>query len=58
VEANLELGLPIDSRRYDGGAQILTSLGVTTVRLMGLALGAAGEAAEQQNLRVRAQGLA
>jgi 3,4-dihydroxy 2-butanone 4-phosphate synthase/GTP cyclohydrolase II len=34
VEANLELGLPVDSRRYDVGAQILTLLGVTTVRLM------------------------
>ncbi|HEY3594070.1 MAG TPA: bifunctional 3,4-dihydroxy-2-butanone-4-phosphate synthase/GTP cyclohydrolase II [Polyangiaceae bacterium] len=34
VQANLDLGLPIDSRRYDVGAQILTSLGVTTIRLM------------------------
>ncbi len=34
VEANLELGLPIDSRRYDVGAQILTSLGLTTIKLM------------------------
>jgi 3,4-dihydroxy 2-butanone 4-phosphate synthase/GTP cyclohydrolase II len=34
VDANLELGLPVDSRRYDVGAQILTMLGVTTIRLM------------------------
>jgi 3,4-dihydroxy 2-butanone 4-phosphate synthase/GTP cyclohydrolase II len=34
VEANLDLGLPVDSRSYDVGAQILTDLGVTTLRLM------------------------
>jgi len=34
VQANLELGLPVDSRSYDVGAQILTDLGVTTMRLM------------------------
>ena len=34
VEANQELGLPVDSRRYDIGAQILADLGVTTIRLM------------------------
>lgn len=34
VEANLELGLPVDSRSYDVGAQILMDLGVTTMRLM------------------------
>jgi len=34
VEANLDLGLPIDSRNYDVGAQILGDLGVTTLRLM------------------------
>jgi len=34
VEANLELGLPVDSRSYDVGAQILVDLGLTSVRLM------------------------
>jgi 3,4-dihydroxy 2-butanone 4-phosphate synthase/GTP cyclohydrolase II len=34
VEANLDLGLPVDSRRYDVGAQILTRLGLSTIRLM------------------------
>ncbi|OQX66456.1 MAG: GTP cyclohydrolase II [Sorangiineae bacterium NIC37A_2] len=34
VEANLDLGLPVDARSYDVGAQILADLGVTTVRLM------------------------
>jgi 3,4-dihydroxy 2-butanone 4-phosphate synthase/GTP cyclohydrolase II len=34
VEANLDLGLPVDARSYDVGAQMLTHLGVTTVRLM------------------------
>jgi 3,4-dihydroxy 2-butanone 4-phosphate synthase/GTP cyclohydrolase II len=34
VEANLELGLPVDSRNYDVGAQILTQLGLGTIRLM------------------------
>jgi len=34
VEANLDLGLPVDSRSYDVGAQILGDLGVTTLRLM------------------------
>jgi len=34
VEANLELGLSIDSREYGIGAQILRDIGVQTMRLM------------------------
>ncbi len=34
VDANLEQGLPIDSRQYDVGAQILVELGVEKLRLM------------------------
>jgi 3,4-dihydroxy 2-butanone 4-phosphate synthase/GTP cyclohydrolase II len=34
VDANVELGLPIDNRKYGIGAQILVDLGVTTMRLM------------------------
>ncbi len=34
VDANLELGLPVDSRKYGIGAQILVDLGVTTMRLL------------------------
>ena len=34
VEANLALGLPVDSRSYAMGAQILTDLGLTSLRLM------------------------
>ena len=34
VDANLDLGLPVDSREYGIGAQILVDLGVTSMRLM------------------------
>ncbi|HUX03851.1 MAG TPA: bifunctional 3,4-dihydroxy-2-butanone-4-phosphate synthase/GTP cyclohydrolase II [Acidimicrobiales bacterium] len=34
VDANLELGLPVDSREYGIGSQILVDLGVTSMRLM------------------------
>ncbi|OMO84900.1 3,4-dihydroxy-2-butanone 4-phosphate synthase, RibB [Corchorus capsularis] len=34
VEANVELGLPVDSREYGIGAQILRDLGVRTMKLM------------------------
>jgi 3,4-dihydroxy 2-butanone 4-phosphate synthase / GTP cyclohydrolase II len=34
VDANTELGLPVDSREYGVGAQILVDLGVTTMRYM------------------------
>jgi 3,4-dihydroxy 2-butanone 4-phosphate synthase/GTP cyclohydrolase II len=34
VDANVELGLPVDSREYGIGAQILVELGVTRMRLM------------------------
>ena len=34
VDANIELGLPIDSREYGIGAQILVDLGITTMRLL------------------------
>ena len=34
VDANLELGLPVDSREYGIGAQILVDLGITTMRVL------------------------
>jgi len=34
VDANLELGLPVDRREYGIGAQILVDLGITTMRYM------------------------
>ena len=34
VDANTDLGLPIDSREYGIGAQILLDLGITTMRFM------------------------
>jgi 3,4-dihydroxy 2-butanone 4-phosphate synthase/GTP cyclohydrolase II len=34
VDANVDLGLPVDSREYGIGAQILVELGVTKMRLM------------------------
>ncbi len=34
VDANVELGLPVDSREYGIGSQILVDLGITTMRVL------------------------
>jgi 3,4-dihydroxy 2-butanone 4-phosphate synthase/GTP cyclohydrolase II len=34
IQANQALGLPVDSREYGIGAQILNDLGITTMRLI------------------------
>jgi 3,4-dihydroxy 2-butanone 4-phosphate synthase/GTP cyclohydrolase II len=34
VDANTELGLPVDAREYSAGAQMLADLGVRSVRLV------------------------
>ena len=34
VDANLELGLPVDAREYSVAAQMLADLGVRSVRLL------------------------
>merc|ERR1719183_1022210 len=34
LDANTQLGLPVDSREYGTGAQILVDLGITDMRLM------------------------
>lgn len=34
VDANLQLGLPVDNREYGIGAQMLMDLGVREIRLM------------------------
>ena len=34
MDANTELGLPVDAREYSAGAQMLADLGVRSVRLL------------------------
>jgi 3,4-dihydroxy 2-butanone 4-phosphate synthase/GTP cyclohydrolase II len=34
VDANIDLGLPVDAREYANGAQILLALGIGSVRLL------------------------
>ncbi len=34
VEANIELGLPVDTRSYDVAAEILLDLGLTSIRIL------------------------
>jgi len=34
VEANKKLGLPVDARTYEPGAQVLKELGLTTIKLL------------------------
>ena len=51
VDANLKLGLPADAREFGAGAQILTDLGVSSVRLL-TNNPVKAEALEQHGVRV------